>query len=64
MTIDASVGRSDDNASRNAAETTLGRVLAVLEKHPAIKSEVADALLDGLPPIEVIATEVTNGQSD
>ncbi len=63
--IPVDLGRSDDNTSRNAAEATLGRVLAVLENHPDIKSEVSDALLADLPPIDTIATEVpSNGQSD
>ena len=48
------ISRGDDDRAGAAADATLARVLAVLERHPAIRSEVADVLLDAMPATEVL----------
>jgi hypothetical protein len=68
-TLPVEISKADDARSGSAADDTLARVLAVLEKHPAIKSEVADALLGDMRAIEVdstvVSTEVvSNGLGD
>ncbi len=50
--------RGDDVSTQSEAEATLARVLRVLEGHPGLKSEVADALLDDMPQLEATTTEV------